>query len=230
MTVEFNNVTYRYHYDDFDVLSGATFTLGDGVNTVLCDIQSGKGTICKLILGNLAPTSGQVLVNGQDATKLVKNQMDALYLTAQPSFFENRSVRYNLEYPLRVRKTLKQSGERLTELIEEFGLTELLNKKVKTLSLQQKLLLSLARGLTVRRQLVLLDGFFDDTNAINGCEALSITNVLAKFPCTTVLLTTRAHQAIGHTVVLDGGTCVYEGDAKSAQEVVANLGWLADKI
>ena len=229
MTVQFDNVTLRYHYDNFDVLTQASFTLQDGLNTVLCDIQSGKGTICKLILGNLAPTGGQVLIDGQDASKLQKKDLNALYLSSNPTFFPNRSVLYNLQYPCRVRKTLKQSGELLSHLSEEFGLTDLLTKKAKTLTPQQKLNLSIARGLSVPREIVLFDGFFDDTNFEESPE-LSPSKLLERFHGVKVVLTTCAQLAAGHTVVMDGGRCVYEGDSTEAQQVVSNLGWLADKI
>lgn len=230
MRIDFDAVTLRYHYDNYDVLSGATFTLCEEVNTVLCDIQSGKGTICKLILGSLTPTQGRVLVDGRDACKLPKSAINALYLTDKPAFFQNRSVLYNLQYPSRVRKILKQNGENISRLAEEFGLTSVLHSKVKSLSFEQKFFLSLARGLSVKRDVVLFDGFFDDTNLVQTCPELSLQRVLSKFGCTTVLLTTRAELATGNTVVLDGGKCVFQGDAKTARQTVADLEWLATKI
>lgn len=230
MTIQFQNVTLRYHYDNFDVLQGANFTLIDGANTILCDIQSGKGTICKLILGNLAPTAGKVLINGVEACKMPKKDLNALYLTSQPTFFDNRSVLYNLEYPSRVRKTLKDNREKLLQLAQTFGLTEILGKKVKSLTMPQKLKLSVARGLSAPRQIVLFDGFFDDTSWEDLCPELTISNLLSGFGGIKVVLTTRAHNATGNTVVMDGGKCVYQGDSNTAKETVANLGWLADKI
>jgi len=230
MKIDFDAVTLRYHYDDYDVLCGAAFELNEGTNTVLCDVQSGKSTICKLILGNLAPTQGRVLLDGRDACKMPKSQINALYLTDKPTFFQNRSVLYNLQYPSRVRKILKQNGENVARLAEEFGLTAVLDSKVKSLSFEQKLALSLARGLSVKRDVVLFDGFFDDTNLVQTCPELSLQNVLPKFDCTVVLLTVRAELATGNTVVLDGGKCVYRGDPETARQVVADLEWLAAKI
>ena len=230
MTIQFDNVTLRYHYDNYDVLTDATFTLHDGVNTVLCDIQSGKGTICKLILGNLAPTSGRVLINGRDASTLPNKEMNALYLSNTPTFFENRSVLYNLQYPLRVRNALKQNVETVAQLADEFGLSELLDKKVKTLTSPQKLKLSLSRGLTVHRDVVLFDGFFDDTSWMELLSELSQEQVVNRFDGTKVVLTTKADVITGNTVVMDGGQCVFQGDADGAKQTLAQLEWLADKI
>ena len=101
--IRFDDVVFRYPYDSFDVLKGATFCLESGINTVLCDLQSGKTTICRLILGELQPTSGKISVfgNSPDEKNPAKN---ILYLPQKPVFFRNRSVLYNLQYPSRVRK------------------------------------------------------------------------------------------------------------------------------
>ncbi|MCM1289419.1 MAG: ATP-binding cassette domain-containing protein [Corallococcus sp.] len=230
MRIEFDNVTLRYHYDDYDVLCGASFTLSDDVNTILCDVQSGKGTICKLILGNLVPTQGRVLLDGRETRNLSKQSINALYLSLEPAFFENKTVLYNLQYPLRVRKSLKENAKTVLHLAEEFGLADFLGKKVKSLSFEQKLKLSLARGLTVKRDLVLLDGFFDDNNLERNYPELSLINVLPKFEGTVAVLSVRPEIAVGRTVVMDGGACVYEGDADGARQKVTNLGWLASKI
>ena len=92
--IRFDDVVFRYPYDSFDVLKGATFCLESGINTVLCDLQSGKTTICRLILGELQPTAGKISVfgNSPDEKNPAKN---ILYLPQKPVFFRNRSVLYN---------------------------------------------------------------------------------------------------------------------------------------
>lgn len=79
--ITFNDVTFRYPYDDFDVLKGASFTLHEGVNTLLCDVQSGKTTVCRLLMGMLVPLSGQVSVP----------QREILYLPRSPVFLKAKA-------------------------------------------------------------------------------------------------------------------------------------------
>ena len=66
--IEFCNVTFKHQYDDFALLENASFNLPNGISTVLCDVQSGKTSICRLILGLLTPQSGKISVDGEDVS------------------------------------------------------------------------------------------------------------------------------------------------------------------
>ncbi len=225
--IEFQNVSFKYHYEQYALFENLSFTLNDGTNTVLCDVMSGKSTLCKMILGLVKPDSGKIVVDGKDIGSNKKfDAVDALLLPSKPAFFQNRTVGYNLQYPLKVRKQ-KIDVEKLHQLACKFGLLEFWNKKVGTLSpvLQKKL--AIVRGLTVPRKIVLFDGFFDDT--MDDC--LSMEEVLCLFDCKMqVVFTTNPSQAVGSTVVLDGKTCVFQGEAEEAQNVVKNLQWLSEKL
>ena len=224
----FDNVTLRYHYDDFDLLKGASFTLADGVNTVLADVQSGKSSICKLLTKDVAPTSGRITVDGQDIASITNSNLDILYLPTNPAFFENRSVQYNIEYPLRVRKYPKNERiERAIKAANELGIDEL-DAKVKSLPPEKRKLVALARGLTVKRKTVLFDDFF----AFDGSsECLAeMDNILQRFQgATCVILISDARLATGNTVVLDGGVAVYQGHADGARKIVGEMDWLVTK-
>ncbi len=223
--IQLNKVTFKYPYDEFNVLNDVSFTLENGLNTILCDIQSGKTTICKLILGNLKAMSGEVLVNGLNVGTSKNPSKDILYLPQNPTFFENRSVLYNLQYPLKVRKLLKQQGEKVLEIAEKFEFSDLLKEKVCKLSIEQRKTLAVARGLTVSRNVVLFDGFFDDNKT---CD--SFFETIGYFNGIIVNLTTNKNSAQGNTVLLDGGKCIFQGDAEKAKRIVENLTWLADRI
>ena len=219
--IVFDNVTLRYHYDDFDLLKGASFTLQEGVNTVLADAQSGKSSICRLLIKDIAPTDGQIFVNGQPISGITNSNLDILYLPRNPVFFERRSAQYNMEYPLTIRRVNKlQRKERVRELAAQFDLP--LETKARKLSFEQRRTLALARGLTVNRKTALFDSFFDG-------ETLNfeyINSILQQFE-TCVIFTSEPRLALGHTVVLDGGVTVFEGDAEQAKQVVSNLHWLS---
>lgn len=225
--IVFDKVTLRYHYDDFDLLKGVSFTLNEGVNTVLADAQSGKSSICKLLLKDVKPTSGSILVDGQDISSITNANLDILYLPTNSAFFEGRSVLYNIEYPLRVRKYPKtERRERAMQVAQELGIDDLA-AKVKKLSSEKRRLVALARGLTVRRKVVLFDDYFvgDSEQKIDMGEVLRLFE-----GATCVILTSDASIAAGNTVVLDGGVTVYQGDAETARLKVSELGWLATAV
>lgn len=219
--IVFNNVTLKYPYDEFELLKGVSFTLHDGVNTILADGQSGKSSICKLLIKDIAPTSGQIVVDDMDIFGITNSNLGILYLPRNPVLFQHRNVRYNLEYPLKLRKVSRPERQECVSKIAELFHLEL-DVKVSKLSSEQKRSLALARGLTVKRKIALFDDFFDGGEQ----DLQNICNVLSNFD-TCVLLSSNACLAMGHTVVLDGGFVVFEGDAQEAQQVVGNLHWLS---
>ena len=223
--IVFDNVKLRYHYDDFDLLKGVSFTLIDGVNTVLADVQSGKSSICKLLLKDVAVTDGHVLIDGQDISSITNANLDILYLPSNPAFFERRSVLYNIEYPLAVRKYPKAERQEIAKRVAEQVGIDNLDAKVKNLSPQERRLVALVRGLTVKRKAVLFDDFFTQDNAETIEKALQLF-----YGATCVILTSKAYLATGNVIVLDGGVTVYQGDAEGAIKTVSNLGWLIDSI
>lgn len=219
--IVFDNVVLRYPYDEFDVLKGVGFTLTEGVNTILADAQSGKSTICKLLVKDIAATGGQIFVDGRLISSITNSNLDILYLPSNPVFFKRRSVGYNIQYPLKIRKVPKQQRQAVArELAAKFGLD--FDAKVAKLSKQQQRTLALARGLSVKRKTALLDSFLDGETP----NFEYINSIAQNFDC-CVILTSNPQFAVGHTVVLDGGVTVYEGDANEARQVVSNLHWLS---
>lgn len=223
--IEFDNVTLQYPYDEFAVLKGACFRLCDGLNTVLADVQSGKTSICRLILGDVKPTNGQIMLDGQPIDSISAANMDILYLTGKPAFFERRSILYNIEYPLKVRRVSKSVRRGIAfELAERFGISDV-GRKVKRLGLEERKRVALARGLTVPRKRVLWDDFFgEDVSAVNRALSLFGEEVCH------VIVTSNARLAMGNTVVLEGGKVYFCGNADEARQQVAQLQWLRQII
>ena len=223
--IEFKGVTLKYHYDEFALLKGASFTLRDGLNSVLCDTQSGKSTICRLLCKDIKATSGQIFVDGLEIDSITDACLGILYLPNAPTFFENRSVRYNIEYPLRVRKVERAERKQRAEQIAASLGVDCLDEKVNKLTAEQRKLVALARGLTVERKVVLFDDFFEVDDVDKSLAYMH--SVIDKFNgATCVILSSDSRLAVGNTVVLDGGATVYEGDAVGAQPVIDGLQWI----
>lgn len=222
--IEFRNVALHYHYEDYSVLKNLNFSLINGVNTILCDSQSGKSSICKLLTKQFKPTNGQIFIDECDIASITNERLGILYIPSNPAFFENRSVKYNVIYPLKVRKFNKtEMLKRFSEVISEVGLADNLNCKLKNLALDERKKVALARGLTVKRQIVLLDDFCDSADRIDEAVRLFDSAI-------TVILTSDVSLIRGNVVVLDGGVSVYQGDVDGAIEVRKNLSWIVDVL
>lgn len=211
--IVFDKVTYRYHYEQFDIFKELSFSLTEDVNTILCGEQGGKSSICKLLCNQIAPQSGTVTIDGIQCNENADNGV--LWLPSKPTFFERRSVLFNIAYPLQVRKVAKLQRDIIAkQLAEQFGLPA--DTKVSKLTPQQKRTLAIARGLTVERKVVLFDDFFNDKQQLQ--------QTLQLFPDTTkVILTSHASLATGHTVVIDCGECIFQGDAIKAVDACQGI-------
>ena len=221
--IEFKQVSLTYPYDEYAVLKDLTFTLKDGVNTILCDSQSGKSSICKLLTKEFAPTSGQIILDGCDISSITNQGLGILYLSAKPAFFEGRSARYNVTYPLRVRKMPKAERNKCFDKVaRQFGITKS-DVKVRKLTDAERYTVALARGATVARSIVLLDDFCSSSEQIDEVIALFAN-------ATVVVLTSDITLARGNVVVLDGGNTLYQGDVAGAAQLKQTLNWIVDII
>ncbi|MBZ9715014.1 ABC transporter ATP-binding protein [Deinococcus multiflagellatus] len=83
-TIEFRNVGFRYPLTDRDVLQNVSFTVRRGQALALVgENGAGKTTVVKLLTLLFSPTSGQILLNGQDAARFsprsVQREMSVIF-------------------------------------------------------------------------------------------------------------------------------------------------------
>ncbi len=249
--IQLDSVAYAYPYDEFAVIKGVSCNFGEKVNTVLCDTQSGKTTLCRLITGELKPSDGKIFLDGMPIGSITAAQRGILYLSDKPTFFENATVAQNIAYPLRVRKVDKAQMARIVEAIaEQLGLTAVLQSKIKHCTPYQRQMVALARGLTLKRRVVLFDDFFaanatgtpkgvvsgacDDADGKRDglCpQILGADDVLALFPdALKIIVTSDKRLLTGNTVILDGGISVFCGNEQQSREYANGLDFLFDRL
>lgn len=171
--IEIIKLTKRY--GDRTVLDVDRLEIEKGECIVLTGHNgSGKSTLLKLIAGTVRESSGEVKKEG------------ALYYLPQSYVPFNKSVRKNITCCLTGDR--KSKNERCDEILEAFGLRCLEHKNAKTLSGGECQRLCLARVLSRRADIILLD---EPTSAADKQSRAIINSIICDYQkktgCTVIM-------------------------------------------
>jgi subfamily B ATP-binding cassette protein MsbA len=163
-TVSFKNITFSYD-DKTEVLHDISFEAPKGSVTALVGSSgSGKTTIAGLATAFLNPSSGQVLIDGVDLSKVdLRSFRSQLGVVLQDDFLYEGTIRENILFP-RPEATEKElleavEGAYVNEFTDRFddGLDTLIGERGVKLSGGQRQRISIARALLARPKIVILD-------------------------------------------------------------------------
>lgn len=170
-----------------EVLQDVTLTLQPGrVLGLVGESGCGKSTLCKVLLGIEKPTSGEVLVNGQDVAKISKaqfkrlrRQMQVVYQDPYGSLDPRMNVRQLVGEPLDIHGLKKEKTERenyLKELLFAVGLSEqFLTRYPHEFSGGQRQRICIARALALAPQILIAD---EPVSALDVSVQAQILNLL----------------------------------------------------
>ena len=118
----------------------------------------GKTTSIGMMLGLITPTSGEVLIDNQNVSKVNRNDLLSRMNFASPyiELPKKLTVKENLEVYGRL-YGIKDLKIRISEISEDLNLNNFLNKKTGELSSGQKNRVSLAKSLINKPELLFLD-------------------------------------------------------------------------
>ena len=126
------------------------------------DFFNGTTAIMRLLAKIDTHYEGNIIVDNINIKNIKDNELDLAYLPERPVLFHHKSIKYNLTYPLKIRKIKKVIIEsKFNALLSEFNL-EFLTKKIKRLSLSEQQIIILLRALMREPKYILLEHFFDD--------------------------------------------------------------------
>ena len=167
-------------YNGRSVISDVSLHLNEGeVVGLLGPNGAGKTTTFYIIVGLTVPDEGQILMNGEDIAGLpmyLRARSGISYLPQEPSVFRKLSVEENLlaiAETLEIHRTRKQ--QLVKDLMQEFGIWHLRNRKAYTLSGGERRRVEIARSLVTRPSFILLDEPFA---GIDPLAVLDIQNVI----------------------------------------------------
>lgn len=135
----------------FDVKKGEFFSM-------LGPSGSGKTTMLRMIAGFELPTSGTILLDGKDVSRLAPFERNVNTVFQDYALFPHMTVAKNVEYGLAVKGMKKKDRQKLAgEMLEKVQLDHLASRKPAQLSGGQKQRVALARALVNNPTVLLLD-------------------------------------------------------------------------
>lgn len=179
----------------------------------------GKTVLLQTIAGFHKPTSGQICIEGRDATYEAPETRGLGVVFQQAALFEHFSVADNVAYGLRVRRVpAEERTRRVERIVDSLQLGPVLSSPVATLSGGEAQRVAIARALAIEPALLLLDeplSMLDHNTRIELGERLSFIH---RELGTTTLHVTHSRQearALGdHTAVMLGGSLIQAGPSQ----------------
>jgi len=182
---------------------------------------AGKTTSFRMCIGMIVPDGGTVHFEGHDITKLPMYKRARLgmgYLSQEPSVFQRLTVKDNL---LAILETMaisrRERKRRADDLIERFGLSEVVHSQARFLSGGERRKLEIARAMVTNPSLVLLDEPFSGVDPI-AVEELQgeIRRLVASG--VSILITDhnveRTLEVADKAYIMDHGKVIAEGAPK----------------
>lgn len=184
--IEIKNVskTFKSKEAHVDALKNVTLTIDKGdIFGIIGYSGAGKSTLLRCINGLEVPTSGEVLLLGQDITQLKEKELRHIRKNIGMIFqhfnlMHSKTVFENIAYPLKSQKLSKSTiTDRVKDLLRLVDLEDKVNSYPSQLSGGQKQRVAIARTLATNPEILLCD---EATSALDPQTTQSILALLKK--------------------------------------------------
>lgn len=202
-----NDVTLKVPKGDFVFVTGPS--------------GAGKSTLLKLVYAALSPSKGQVIVDGQNVTRMTRSQIPLLRRSIGVVFQDfkllpNRTVLENVAITLEVLGWGKRDiGKKVHHILRLMGIEHKINATPLRLSGGEQQRVALARALVNDPKILLADeptGNLDDENKEQILTIFREANIRG----TTVMVATHDRRVIENShkrvIILDKGRLVEDND------------------
>src|SRR6266567_9631125 len=181
-----------------DILKGISFSITSGeFVSIVGPSGSGKSTLLGIIAGLDNPTTGQVLIDGIDITRMSEGKLAAVRNSKIGMVFQafnlipTLTAQENVEVPLYVGKHKGSPSARAQELLALVGLTHRLDHRPNQLSGGEQQRVAIARALATDPAFVIADEPTGNLDAKNGENVLKLIADLRESTGKTFIIATH---------------------------------------
>ncbi len=210
-------------------VNDVSVTVGDGEFMVLVGPSGcGKTTLLRSIGGLEKVTGGRILIGERDVTRLEPSKRDLAMVFQNYALYPHMTVRKNLGYGLRVRKTpRKEIKQRVEETAALLGLEDLLDRHPGQLSGGQQQRVAMGRAIVRQPAAYLMDEPLSNLDAkLRVSMRSEIQKLQKRLGTTTVYVTHDQVEAMtmgDRIAVMSGGVVKQLGTPREVYEDPKNV-------
>lgn len=197
--------TTRFGGNKVEALKSVSFGVEQGEYVaIMGESGSGKTTLLNILAALDKPTSGSVVLDEKDLSKIKESQVAAFrrdnlgFVFQEFNLLDTFTLEDNIYLPLVLAgKGHKEMQERLKPIAAQLGITELLKKYPYEVSGGQKQRAAVARALITNPKLILAD---EPTGALDSKATDELLRLFAQINKTgqTILMVTHSVKAASH--------------------------------
>jgi len=188
--IELKNIAKRFA--DIIAVKCANFTIRNGEFFILVGPSGcGKSTLLNMIVGLEDVTEGEILIDGQQVTKLDPKDRNMAMVFQSYAIYPHMTVRENMTFPLKLAKMSEQEiGKRVEKAAQILELEELLDRRPAALSGGQRQRVAMGRAIVREPRAFLLDEPLSNLDAkLRVQMRIEIARLQRRLGTTTVYVT-----------------------------------------
>ena len=210
---------YKRRGVSFRAVDDIDFSIDTG-DFVMIEGESGSGktTFLNLLTGLTEPTSGNVLIGGKPLKDIGDKELSKIrnqkikYIPQGESLLSALTVRENILFPYTIGGLEKPSPERLLEVSDKLGITDLLDEYPSELSGGEMRRATIARAVINRPSLIIADEPTGSLDSANTSRVMEIFKNIAS-EGTAVIVVTHQKETLGYASKVYG---MEQGSLKEA--------------
>ncbi|MGV0399360.1 methionine ABC transporter ATP-binding protein [Corynebacterium segmentosum] len=230
--IEFRNITKVFQQKKAEVkaLDDVSLTVDSGeIIGIIGYSGAGKSTLVRMINGLDTPTSGELLLDGQNIVGMSEKKLRGIrrnigMIFQQFNLMNSRTAAGNIEYPLQLQGIGKRERQqRVQELLDFVGLGDKGKSYPEQLSGGQKQRVGIARALATNPSLLLADEATSALDPTTTQEVLDLLRRVNKELGITIVVITHEMEVVrsiaDKVAVMENGRVVEQG---SVYQVFSN--------
>jgi putative ABC transport system ATP-binding protein len=218
--ISVRDLTKVFHVGDVDVhaLRGVSLNIASGeFLSIIGPSGSGKSTLFHILGGLTPPTSGSVVIDGQDLSRISDAERTRLrrskvgFVFQKYNLLPTLSAQGNIEVALHFSGRPMPEGDRFQKILETLGLGHRMHHKPRAMSGGEQQRVAVARALVNEPAILLADEPTGNLDTENSTKVLNILHQLNEELGQTILMITHNPEAAayGHrTVTMRDGKIV----------------------